>query len=173
MAAKQNRRDPMANMTLEERRAAQEEGIWQTLPGGVKVLMRPVKPDALIRSGKIPDILTPIMLNAIYEPSSVKINAAVDEFVETPREQREEILEMLASIDAVCEAALIDAEQLPYLTYSERTCIFRLAFLPVEVLSRFRLQPDRDVEVAADGKGNGDTAQRATGRERRARRVPA
>lgn len=140
---------PAPRYTLEERRAVMEEGVWHSLPSGVDVLLRPVDPISLLRGGRVPDILTPIVMDALYEPR--KTQEALDEFVKTPRTQQEETLQMLAAIDVVCEAALVDASQLPFLSFADRGMIFRLAFLPAEVLSRFRAKQVGTVERVHNG----------------------
>lgn len=141
---------PAPRYTLEERRTIIEEGVWHTLPSGIDVLLRPVDPIALLRGGKVPDILTPIVMDALYEPR--KTQEALDQFIKSPRAEQEETLQMLAAIDVVCEAALVDASQLPYLNFADRGFIFRLAFLPAEVLSRFRAKQVGDVERVHDGE---------------------
>lgn len=142
-----------SRFTVDERRIIQESGITYTLPSGVDVQLRPVSPMALLHSeGKIPDTLTPLVIDMLYEKDFNKTNAAVDAFVQTPREELAKTLEMLESIDMVCKAALLDPEQLPYLTFLDRAYIFRLAFLPAEVLSRFRRQQVGDVERVQSGE---------------------
>lgn len=148
--SEQNGNGKSAPYSLDERRAIVEEGVPYRLPSGVEVRLRPVDPIRLLRGGNVPDILTPIVMDALYEPD--KTQEALDQFVKTPREQQEETLQMLAGVDAVCEAALVDPEQLPYLTFADRGLIFRLAFLPAEVLSRFRFQQIGDVERVPDGE---------------------
>lgn len=142
---------PAEKFTIAERRAIFDQGVLHTLPSGVDVLLRPVTPDGLLRAGKVPDTLTPLVIDMLYEKDFTKTNKALDEFVQTPRDQREDTLKMLESIDAVCEAALVKPEQLPYLTYTDRAYIFRMAFLPAEVLSRFRAKQVRDVESVDEG----------------------
>lgn len=137
--------------SLEERRIIHEQGVLQTLPSGVDVAVRPVTPTALLEAGKVPDILTPLVIDMLFEKDMSKTNAALDSFVQTPRAQREDALAMIESINAVCEAALVDPSQLPYLTYADRAYIFRMAFLPAEVLSRFRSQPAGDVARVDEG----------------------
>jgi hypothetical protein len=69
---------------------------------------------------------------------------------------------MIESINYVCKAALLypkvvdtpkaeDEIAVTELSLSDRMWIFKLAFMPAEVLSRFRYEPSRDVEDSADG----------------------
>lgn len=153
---------PQARYSLDERRKVIEEGVDIVVPTGVAVRVRPVTPDGLLRTGKIPDTVTPIMLKALYEPDKAQV--ALDEFVQEPRQTAEEMLTMLTAIDAVCEASLVDTSQLPYLTFQDKGFIFRMAFLPAEVLSRFRSEPARDVGRVDDGNEVRQVAVRNSGR---------
>jgi hypothetical protein len=155
--------------TIEELRRMYQDGVPQTLISGTEVQMRAVTPDRLLSSGRVPDTLTPIMLKGLYED----IHEDLDTFVQTKHADKEATLEWVRAIDAVCEAALVEPDVVPYLSLADRMWIFKLAFSPVEVLSTFRLQPKRDMVTAADSKGDGDAAQRAAGRARRPSRVPA
>lgn len=155
--------------TLDELRRMYEEGLPQTLISGIEVRLRPVTPDKLLRLGRIPDTLAPIMLKGLYQD----IHSDLDDFVQDKSDDREQTLEMLNAIDVVCEAALLEPDIVPYLSLADRMWIFKLAFMPAEVLSTFRLQPERDVAAEADGEGDGDKAERTAVRERQTRRVPA
>lgn len=148
---------PRPGFPLEERRAIIEEGVPIPMPSGVEVLVRPVTPDGLLRGGKVPDTLTPLVMEILYERNADKINGALDEFVKKPRETVEETLEMLGSLDVVARAALVNPDQLSLLNFTDRGFLFRLAFLPAEVLSRFRAKQTRNV----DGVGESDEVQQA------------
>lgn len=142
-----------SRFTVEERREIHENGIAYTLPSGVDVQLRNVSPmDLLHSAGKIPDTLTPLVIDMLYEKDFNKTNDALDKFVQEPRTELAKTLEMLESIDMVCRAALIDPEQLSYLTFLDRAYIFRLAFLPAEVLSRFRRQQVGNVGGVQSGE---------------------
>lgn len=153
--------------TLDELRRMYEQGLPQTLISGIEVRLRPVTPDKLLRLGRVPDTLAPIMLKGLYED----IHNDLDGFVQTQADDKEAALEMIRAIDVVCEAALVEPDIVPYLSLADRMWIFKLAFMPAEVLSTFRLKPPRDVESAADGEGDGDAAERTAVSERQARRV--
>lgn len=135
--------------TIEELRRAYEEGLPQTLLSGVQVLMRPLQPDKLLELGNIPDILTPIMLKGLRGDVTQELNA----FLMDKRDNMAETMEMVKAVNAVCKAALVDPSITDLLTLSDRMWIFKLAFMPAEVLSTFRLQPRRDVEDLDDKQG--------------------
>lgn len=143
--------------TIDDLRRAYEEGVPQTLLSGVEVQMRPVRPDALLISGKIPDILTPLVLGMLFPQEQGKeqvfpdeVRNPVDDFLQKERAKAADAVEFVRAVDAVCEAALLDPSIVPYLSLADRMWIFRLAFMPAEVLSTFRLGQAADVG-AVDG----------------------
>lgn len=150
--------------TIEELRRAYDEGLPQTLLSGIEVYMRPVRPDKLLASGKVPDILTPLVMNMMFPPDKVEDDVVfpdeVNSFLGKPRDKTAEAIEFVKAVDVVCEAALIDATAVPYLSLSDRLWIFKLAFMPVEVLSTFRLQPKRDVGVGDSSTGEPQPPER-------------
>jgi hypothetical protein len=143
--------------TIEELRRIYDEGVPQTLLSGVQVQMRPVRADKLLALGRIPDILTPIMLKSVYEVATEEL----DSFLFDKRETMAETLEMIRAVDAVCAAALVEPSLVEYLTLQDRMWIFKLAFMPAEVLSTFRLQSRGDVENLDDGEGEPLPTERA------------
>lgn len=139
--------------SLDELKRAYEEGLPQTLLSGIEVYMRPVRPEKILATGKIPDILCPLMLGRLFPKPKLNPDAFTDEigdFLAKPRDEAKEALEFVASVDVVCEAALIDPSIVPYLSLPDRMWIFKLAFMPVEVLSTFRLQPQGNVGLVDD-----------------------
>lgn len=162
--AKQNGQTPApleptpATVFRKEREAA-EQGIPLELPAtGRVVLVRTVTPEQLLRFGKIPDILTSLVLKMIYD--GVK-----DEDVKTfllERPSAEETMQMVETLRIVCTAALVyprivddpqadDEIHITDLSLDERGWIFRLVFHPAEILTNFRLEPLGDVEPVLDG----------------------
>lgn len=150
---------PEGARTGAEIRAMREYGVWQTLLSGFPVRIRTVTPDALLQSGTVPDILTPLVTRMMFEHVETK---ELDAFL-AKREEAKEALEVVKSINAVCKAALVyprivenpqadDEICAEDLNLADRGWIFKLAFMPAEVLKQFRLQPDRNVEVVPDGE---------------------
>jgi len=139
-------------------RKEREEGVLVRLPVSRRLVrLRTVRPDMLLRRGRIPDPLSNLVVSMIYGKAT---NAQMDAFLE-PREQVEQALETMDSLSAVCEAALVeprivdepladDEIAIADLEYADMGYIFRLAFAPAEALSRFRHQPQADVDVMAD-----------------------
>jgi len=152
-----------------EVRDAERQGVEQVLLSGLPVRMRPVDPLALLRGGRVPDILTPLVFKALYAFP----REDVDSFVFDQRKEIEETERMLESVNLVCEAALIypkivaepngDGEiALEELSIADRMWIFRMAFMPAELLTRFRYEPAGDVETVADEQSDPQQAEPAT-----------
>lgn len=146
--------------TIEELKRAYDEGLEQTLLSGLKVVMRPVRPDTLLVSGKVPDILTPLIMKMMFarqqEDDTVfpdEVKDPITHYLTQERAKAQEAMEFIKSVDVVCEAALVDPSIVPYLSLNDRMWIFKIAFLPVEILSRFRHQPPRNVEAGDDSAG--------------------
>lgn len=149
-----------------EFRKMREEGVPQTLLSGRKVRLRTVTPDRLLRAGRVPDILTPLVTKMLFEQVS---NQELNDFI-SPREQAKDSLEMIDSLNVVCEAALLyprivekptqdDEIAIDDLTLADRGWIFKLAFQPAEVLSRFRLESVGNVEDRDNSEGDGQPSE--------------
>lgn len=141
---------PASTASKSDIKRIQEQGVEQTLPSGLAVMVRPVRPEKLLQGGMLPDILTPIVIDMLYVRDLAKTNEALDKFISEPREQRAEVLEMLDAIDVVCAAALVDTDDMPLLNFVDRAFIFRLAFLPAEVMATFRTESLGNVEGVAE-----------------------
>lgn len=150
--------------TLEELKRAYDEGLEQTLLSGLKVKLRPLQPDKLLLSGTMPDVLTPMVMGMLFPPATeddAPLPDEVDNFLFKQREQAQEAAEYIRAVDAVCAAALVDPSLVPYLSLQDRIWVFKLAFMPVAVLSTFRLGQKADVEPVADEPGEPHAAERA------------
>lgn len=152
--------------TIEELKRAYDEGLPQTLLSGLEVQMRPVKPDTLLMSGKVPDILTPLVMGMMFAKEKEDETVFPDEvkdpimhYLSKEREKAQEAVEFIKSVDVVCEAALVDPSLVPYLSLADRLWIFRLAFMPVEVLATFRHQQTANVETGNDSAGEPQQAE--------------
>lgn len=144
-----------------EFRAMRERGVLQTLPSGRVVRLRTVTPDRLLREGKIPDILTPLVLRMVYEDVP---NAQLDEFLAT-RERVADALAMIESLRVVCVAGLLEPRivdepegkgdiSIDDLTLNERGWVFKLVFQSAETLSSFRFGQTPDVDTLPNGEGD-------------------
>jgi hypothetical protein len=142
--------------TIAELIRIHEEGIPQTLLSGVEVRMRPARLDVLLESGDIPDILTPMLIKGLYESIAEDVN----DFAMEPQQNKKEIIERIRAMDAVGRSVLIEPDQIQYLSLGDRMWLFKLAFMPAEVLSRFRLQSAALVDDAQQGYEVSEVAER-------------
>lgn len=143
-------------------RKNREEGELIQLPfSGYLVSIRTVQPDALLRLGKIPQVLSSLVLDVIYDRGD---DDKFEKFLTTPEDQQE-ALQMLESLRVVCTAALLsprivenpqadDEISIEDMDLGDRSFIFRLAFAPAEALTTFRYKPPSDVAVMANGVGD-------------------
>lgn len=147
-------------------RKPREEGFLLALPSGNSATIRPVALDVLLRQGKIPDLLTPLVAKMIYE------GVDTDELdkllsVEKLAEQSDE---MLALIDAICAAAFLEpriVEQpqaedeiaIEDVELADRGTVFSLAVLPANDLRRFLQRQASAVEPVPDGDGDEPEAE--------------
>lgn len=150
--------------TIEELKRAYDDGLPQTLFSGVEVLLHPLQPEKLLMADDVPNPLTQLVMTMLFPlpkpeagpetfPDEAPANP-VDEFLSQQRQRVEDIKEFVKAVDIVCAAVLIDPSIVPYLSLSDRMWLFRLAWMPVEVLRYFRLEPAQDVGVVADGAGH-------------------
>ena len=149
--------------TIDELKRMYDEGVEQPLLSGLKVKMRPVQPDALLMSGSMPDILTPLVIKILQpaEEEAFLFPDEVNKFIDEPRGDKKSAIEFIQAVNHVCTAALVDASIVPYLTISDRLWVFKLAFYPAEVLSTFRYQPSGNVEAIHDGEQEPQQAKSA------------
>lgn len=145
-----------------EWRRNREEGELIQLPySGKMVRLRTVRPDMLLRLGKIPNPLSALMVDIIYGNAE---GDRLDEFLST-QEGVDSALDMIESLRVVCTAAFIsprivddpadeDEISIDDVELSDRSYVFRLVFIPAEALKTFRYQPPTDVEIMANGAGD-------------------
>lgn len=143
-------------------RKNREEGELVQLPySGNIVRIRTVRPDSLLRLGKIPQVLSAFVLDLIYDRGD---DNQFENFLTTPEDQAEAIA-MLESLRIVCTAGLIypkivedpvadDEISIDDMDLGDRSFIFRLVFAPAEALQRFRPGSVSDVAVVANGVGD-------------------
>lgn len=142
-----------------EWRKNREQGELIQLPySGYIVRIRTVKPDMLLKLGKIPQVLTTLVVDMIYDRGE---EDKFEKFL-SANETAEEAREMLESLRVVCVAGVIEPKivdnptkddeiSIEDIDLADRSFIFRLVFAPSEALSRFRYEPPSDVDVVANG----------------------
>jgi hypothetical protein len=142
-----------------EWRRNREEGEIIQLPySGKLVRMRTVRPDHLLKLGRIPDPLTKLVVDMVFGKTETK---DIDSFLEE-QSSVEAAKDMLESLRVVCTAGIIEPKivdnpvaddeiAIDDIELADRGYIFRLVFVPAEALSNFRYKPPTDVEVMANG----------------------
>lgn len=165
----------------EKFRYLREQGVKKTLAGfGRTIRMRPPRLEVLLRGGRVPDILTPLMLKMIYAPLS---NAEINDFLRN-RDNTKEAIAQLDALNILCEEVLLEPRVVQEikdpaseiliddLTYLERGWIFKWALLPAEYLAFFRAEQARDVEPGQDSADDLQPSEHLDGNQRQADRVP-
>jgi hypothetical protein len=153
-----------------EFRAMRERGILHKLPSGRIVRLRNVRPDQLLRVGKIPDVLAALALKHLYgKLSDEEFWAFLD-----PKEAVDDALAVIDSLRVICTAALLEPRivepptgenEIGFddLDLADQRAIYNLAFLESNALIRFRMQPERDVAAVAEQPGDGEPSVAAGG----------
>lgn len=114
------------------------------------IRLRPLDAETLLREGKMPDILTPLVTKSVFQELPDK---EVKEFLGKSRGNNPaEALALLETIDFVCEKSIADGTKVKELTLAEKRLIFRLAVGPAELLIDFRYDENLDVESVAEGE---------------------
>lgn len=146
-------------------RQPREEGFVKALPSGNVARLRPVDMSALLASGEIPDILTPLAVSTIMD-------GADTEKLANPEDLAEHTSEMIRFFNLVCKAAFLeprivddpqgdDEISIEDVELQDRSFVYALATQPAEVLRTFRLRETPDVDPVSDGQDDGTEAEPA------------
>lgn len=151
-------------------RRGREEGVVLPFPSGNAYRIAPVSLDVLLKSGRIPDLLTPFAVSVIMEG----IDSKLDELEKRmqPDAILDEATEWLAFVDLICEASFLeprivddpqadDEIAIVDLPFVDRGHAMLLALQPIEVLRRFRDEEAASLESVPDGEDDSDEAERA------------
>jgi hypothetical protein len=145
-------------MTAAEKLAEMRtKGTEQKLPGTERMIrLRTLEAPELLREGKLPDILTPLVIKSVYQELTDK---EVREFLSVQRSNAAEALKMIDAMDFVVAKSIADGTNVSDLTLAEKRWIFRLAMGPAELLITFRYDPNDDVEPVAEGEDIPSTSE--------------
>lgn len=136
--------------TKQRYRDIKTKGVEQTLPGTNRVVhLRPVEAVDVLKANKMPDILTPFLVKAVYEQLSAR---AIKDYLTIDRGTVEQAIELAESVDFITKLALADDTKVEELTLAEKRWIFQLVLGPAEILANFRLEQEGDVETVAEGE---------------------
>jgi len=150
---------PVSGKALRE---AREEGyIIELEPSGTIVKLRPVQLDVLLLAGKIPNHLTAIVSNMIWEKLGYKVaDTSIDD-----KKQHIEFVNCIASV-ALLEPRVVDNPQaddeikIEDLPFCDRIMIATYAQQPAEVLRYFRDKQARDVEALSANENDTQQTER-------------
>jgi hypothetical protein len=124
-------------------RQEREVGFLYTLPSGRVARLRPVSLAGLIRTGKIPNLLIPIVARLLWAQVG-QIDARPAEVKEA--EEQAHFIELVAAIvpAAVLYPKIVDNPQaqdeisIDDLTFADQLALYTIAKMPAEVLELFR-----------------------------------
>lgn len=149
-------------------RRAREEGYAFTLPSGKVARLRPVALDALIRSGKVPNLLIPVIARMLWETTGE------GDMRTTEEREAEEKAHFIDLVSMIVPAAMLsprvvdnpkataDEISLDDLHFGDKLAIYRLARLPAEVLDNFSTGQTGAVEPLPDGEDVHEATEQAT-----------
>lgn len=127
-----------------------KEGYPVTLPHTErKIKLRAVEAKSLLLENKMPDLLTPLVIKAVYSDLT---GDDMKNFLNKTGEEVKEALDFAESIDYICSLAIADDTPLEDLVSSEKRWVFRLVLGPAELLVTFREDEDADVGTVAEGE---------------------
>lgn len=144
-----------------EWRKVREEGYFVQLPSSLSwVKLRPVAIDALMISGRIPDLLTPLASSHLWAPRWIAQDEAKQLMAEA--KSAREYTELISIIvrAAMLEPKIVDVPQaddeitLDDLDIHDKFNIFNLMTQPLGWLRRFRDEQSADVEPVLHSEGN-------------------
>ena len=145
MAKKEKEQTPVERLA-----EMNSKGIEQTMPGtGRVVRIRTVNSVDLLRSGNVPDILTPLIVKSVYQELN---DNDTRRFLENAKDKVEDALARADALDFICEKAIADGTKVKDLTIGEKRWIFRLVLGPAELLITFRLEQEPDVEAVDESQ---------------------
>lgn len=126
------------------------KGSLQKLPGTDRLVhLRVLDTPTMLANGKMPDILTPLVVKSVFQDITDK---EVRDVIQQHKGDKEEALAMLETLDFVCQHAIADDTKVTDLTLAEKRWIFRLALGSAELLINFRYEPESDVAELVPGK---------------------
>ncbi len=145
-------------------RTKQREGVVVELPSGMIARVRGVQPDMVIRMGRLPDGLTPLIAKLME-------NRRADPDAEDLLPKTlEELSQQLEFMRAVCECALLEPrivvdpqadDEIAYddLEWADKELLAQMVLVPLTRLEQFRYQPPGDVESVDAPGDDGATRQ--------------
>lgn len=146
---------PTAATSGKSWRQAREEGELWTLPSGNVARLRPISLMHLIRSGDIPDILTPVAASMLWDEIDIDKLSGTVEMAKNSAELAERICEASFINPRIVENPEQDDEvALEHIDDMDKAWVMNTMIQPAEVLRGFRMrQEERLAALHEDDEG--------------------
>lgn len=136
-------------------RKLREEGVIVTLPSGNVARLRPLGIPALIRSGKIPDLLSGLAAEVVWndQPSSKQIQQSVD--LAKGSIELLDIVTQEAFLEPriVAEPSKDDEISVDDVSLADKYFVMTFVSAPTQALAKFRAEQTAGVDAVPDGQG--------------------
>jgi len=153
-----------------EWRKPREEGYLIELPSGHLARIGPVDLSRLLVDGDVPDLLTPLVTQLVFEGvDEDKLEASF-----SPEQLMDRSGDAMRLINAICHAAFIDPRiveadpgedeiLIEDVSLDDRSFVFSIAIYGAQILRSFRVGQGEDVESVRDGEDDEPEAEPAPG----------
>lgn len=152
-----NGSNPLKVTSADEWGKLYKEGVLVPLPSGKVARLRPVGIEELVRTGKIPDDLSPLAAEVVW------MNTPERGTVRTMGKRAVEMLNIVVQAAFIEPRVVIDTEpgegeiSIDYIDLVDKQEVFTWVTAPVAVLANFRARQARDL-ASVDG-GNKDRTE--------------
>jgi hypothetical protein len=119
----------------------ERESVELTFPGGFTAAIRPVTSELLFKLGRIPDALTPLVINSINGSGTFDLDT----------DKPENFQAFLKLLDGIAETD--DEISIDDLAFADKFFLMQFLNQPSSVLREFRAEQIRDVESMDAGTG--------------------
>ena len=141
-------------------RQEKEEGELWTLPSGNVARLRPVSLMHLIRSGQIPDILTPLAASMVWEEMEPDKLTGTVEMAKNAADLAELICEASFVDPVIVEEPEEDNEvSHEHIDDMDKAWVMNTMIQAAEVLRKFRQQQEELMAAVSDGDEDGSEAE--------------
>jgi hypothetical protein len=133
----------------------ERESVELTFPGGFTAAIRPVTSELLFKLGRIPDALTPLVINSINGSGTFDLDTDKPENFQAFLKLLDGIAETaFVSPKIVKEPAADDEISIDDLAFADKFFLMQFLNQPSSVLREFRAKQIRDVESVDAGAGH-------------------
>ena len=142
-------------------RKPREEGELVPLPSGNWARLRPADLLKMVRSGSIPDILSPVAAKAIWSEQDPE---KIGESFELAKQYDELLAIVLPAVFVEPKVAMADTEpaedeiSMEDIELGDRTAAFNLAIMGASAMRNFREQQEKRMAALSNGNQDSDPA---------------